>query len=74
MVSFDLLSRQGGFADATTGAAVVAAARARGVIIRTTYGGFTVNLAPPFVCSRTDLDLLASACAQAISETAGSLS
>lgn len=67
MLAFDLLdSTKGRFASPERGAAVVAEARRRGVILRTTYGGFTFNLAPPFVCTDTDLDLLAKATADAV--------
>jgi len=67
MLSIDLLDPvMGGFAAPELGAAVVAEARRRGVILRTTYGGFTLNLAPPFVCTSADLDLLVSVTASAV--------
>ncbi|MGH8896090.1 MAG: aspartate aminotransferase family protein [Egibacteraceae bacterium] len=66
MLAFDLLDpAKGRFALPEMGAAVVAEARRRGVILRTTYGGFTFNLAPPFVCTSADLDLLAEVTADA---------
>ncbi|MFL1463449.1 aspartate aminotransferase family protein [Roseococcus sp. DSY-14] len=72
MLGVDLVLPDGTGRPATPefGAAVRREARDAGVIIRPTYGGATFNFAPPFICSRGELERIVSTTKAAILKAA----
>jgi adenosylmethionine-8-amino-7-oxononanoate aminotransferase len=62
MVAFDMVHpRTGAPMPPEFGAAVRREAASRGQILRPTYGGYSINLAPPFISTNDELDALVQA-------------
>jgi putrescine---pyruvate transaminase len=75
MLAFDVFDPQKDTepAQRELGVAARRIARERGIIIRSTYGGYTFNFAPPFICNKQELESIAEVSHYAIKRAATEL-